>query len=81
MQSLAQLTSKFLGLLPARGLGVLANELAVERLPYPLGAPATAPCLVPGVFAVWLVAGINGKQAPDFMELCSTRQIGANPEA
>jgi len=61
---------KLLCLLPAMGLGALANELAVERSPYPLGTATTAPCLVAGVFAVWMVAGINGKhEHPDFSEI------------
>ena len=69
-QSLAQLTPKFFGLLPARGLGALANELAVERSPYPLGAATPAPCLIAGVLTVWMVAGIDGKhEHPDFSEI------------
>jgi len=52
------------------GLGALANELAVERSPYPLGATATAPGLVAGVLTVWMVAGIDGKhEHPDFSEI------------
>jgi len=61
------LPSKFFCLLLAMGLGALANELAVERSPNPFGAATTAPCLIAGVFAVWMVAGIDGKhEHPDF---------------
>ena len=62
--------SKFFSVLPAMGLGALANELAVERSPYPLGAATTAPCLIADVLTVWMVAGIDGKhEHPDFSEI------------
>ena len=52
------------------GLGALANELAVERSPYPLGAATPVPCLIAGVLTVWMVAGIDGKhEHPDFSEI------------
>ena len=51
-------------------LGALANELAVERSPCPLGAATAAPCLVAGVLTVWMVADIDGKREhPDFSEI------------
>jgi hypothetical protein len=45
-------------------------HIHLGQLQHPLGAATTAPCLVAGVFAVWMVAGIDGKhEHPDFSEI------------
>jgi hypothetical protein len=53
--------SKFLCLFPTVGSSALANEFAVERSPYPLGAAAATPGFVVGVLTIWMVAGVDGK--------------------
>jgi hypothetical protein len=64
------LTAKVFSLFPTVGPSALANEFAVERSPYPLGAAAATPGFVVGVLTVWMVAGIDGKhEHPDFSEI------------
>jgi hypothetical protein len=50
--------------------GALADEFAVQRSPDPLGAIAAAPGFVAGVFALGMVAGVDGEHFdPSFSEI------------
>ena len=61
---------EFLSVVPVRGAGAAADEVAVERSANPFGAVATAPRLVVGVLAVRMMAGVDGKHVdPDSSEI------------
>jgi hypothetical protein len=82
-QSFAELSAEFFGLFPAVGAGALADELAIQGSPDPLRAVAAAPGLVIGVFAVGMVAGVDGEHLDPKLQRDSARiaEFGQKIEA